>query len=466
MSTSPETGGGTIATTVGERGGGAVSEAAGGGDAVGSTVAPVGAAPASALRVRVVLLALVVIFLASAGRNIKEEGDFRGYLEVGELVLQHRDIYADARPGINTWPPFFSVLCVPFALLARVSVYLARAVWLVANAAMVYAMVMMAIALVYGRRLTLAGGAGTISLASLAVLGPLVLTSRFFLGNFDRLQINMFILFCCLAACLWLARGRAAAGGALIGFATAVKVLPIFFLPYFLWKRWWTALGAAIATATLVSLSPILVFGPERFIAYARRWLEIASGSWPVRKGNQSVYALVDRLYSHGAIFWSAAHKRLTASDDPVVAMLVYGLLALVVVVFVATARRASRDPASPVAIVEYAIVLTLAVLFSPLAWKHYFVFLLLAYTALWRAAFVPAVEPGTDAYRLDAGDRRRLGWMLGLSFVLTTLTVRGVVGKGAAQTLETLSAVTWGALLALAALLYLRARLAGSRAG
>ena len=423
------------------------------------------AAAASPTRVRVVVLVLLAIFIASAARNIKEDGDFRGYLEVGELVLQGGDIYRDARPDINTWPPFFAVLCVPFALLARVSVYLARAVWLLANAAMIYAMVRMAIALVYRRPLTLAGGAGAVSLASIAVLGPLVLTSRFFLGNFDRLQINLLILFCCLAGCLLLARGRAAAGGAVIGFAAAVKVLPIFFLPYFLWKRWWTAFAVALVSAALFSLSPVLVFGPPRFAQYVRRWLEIASGSWPVRKGNQSVYAMVDRLYTHGAIFWSPAAKRLRASDDPVVAAIVYGVLALIVIVFVATGRRASRDPASPVATVEYAIVLTLAVLFSPLAWKHYFVFLLLAYTALWGAAFVPAA-PAAAEYRLGADDRRRLAWMLGVSFVLTTLTVRGIVGKGAAQTLETLSVVTWGALVALVALLYLRTRLVGSRAG
>ena len=47
-------------------------------------------------RARLVVAALVLVFLASAVRNIKEDGDFRGYLEVGELVLQHGDIYADA----------------------------------------------------------------------------------------------------------------------------------------------------------------------------------------------------------------------------------------------------------------------------------------------------------------------------------------------------------------------------------
>jgi len=46
------------------------------------------------------------------------------------------------------------------------------------------------------------------------------------------------------------------------------------------------------------------------------------------------------------------------------------------------------------------------------------------------------------------------------VSFVLTTLSVRGVIGKRLALHLETLSVVTIGALVAVAALLLLRARL------
>ncbi len=155
----------------------------------------------------------------------------------------------------------------------------------------------------------------------------------------------------------------------------------------------------------------------------------------------------------------------------------------MIVLVFVRAARHGGDDPASPAAAVEYAIVLVLAVLFSPLAWKHYFVFLLPAYMVLWRAAFVPdppeapgyatGVAPhllrlGAEpprGYRLEAHERRRFAWLLGLSFVLTTLTVRGVVGKSPSRTLETLSVVTLGALVAVAALLDLRARI-GARSG
>lgn len=227
-------------------------------------------------RARAVALVLAAVFLASLARNITERGDFQGYLEVGELVLRGADIYAEARPGVNTWPPLFAVACVPFALLARISVYLARGCWLMLNAAIVYAMLQLVVQLVYGRRLVLDERPGGVSIASAAVLGPLVLTSRFILGNLDRLQINMFILWCCLAGCLLLARGRHGWAGALLGLGAAIKVLPIFFLPYLAWKRWWRALAAAVATGAACTALPALVFGPARWWAYLRHWLTIA----------------------------------------------------------------------------------------------------------------------------------------------------------------------------------------------
>lgn len=429
-----------------------------------------------------VLAILGIVFLASAARNIKEEGDFVHYIEAGARVLHGTDIYAGAGPdAVNTWPPLFAVVCVPFALLADVSVYLARGVWLVVNALLVAAMLRMVVELVYGRPLALRAADG-IAVASGAFLGPLVLTSRFLLGNFDRLQINLFILFGCLLGCRWLTRGREGVGGAAIGVAAAIKVLPVFFVPYFLCKRWWRALGGMLVGGAVASAAPILVFGPTRWWSYVRFWLRLAAGGWPVRKGNQSVYAMVDRLYSHGAFYWTPAAKRFKASDDPVVAALVYGTLAVIALLFALAARRGGRTPRTPAAVTELAVVLALSVLFSPLAWKHYFVFLLLGYTVLWRAAFVAdpplpegyatglaphlreARDPMLAPWGLSTAERRRIAALVAVSFVLTTLSVRGVIGKHLSLHLETLSVVTVGALVAVAALLYLRARL-GARA-
>src|SRR4029077_12932296 len=99
----------------------------------------------------------------------------------------------------------------------------------------------------------------------------------------------------------------------------------------------------------LASVAPVRVFVRERCVAYVGHGLALSAGSWPVRKGNQSVYAMVDRLYTHDAIVWDASHKRLTASNDPVVAAVVYGLLAVVAVLFALSTRRGGRTPASPV---------------------------------------------------------------------------------------------------------------------
>src|SRR6187402_1008239 len=149
---------------------------------------------------RILLLVLAAILVASAIRNIKEDGDFRGYMEVGELVLRGGDIYADSRPDVNTWPPLYAVVCVPFALLARGSVYLARSVWLALNFACIVALFRLAVDLVYRRPLVLTARPDAVALVSGAVLGPLVLSARFLLGNLDRLQINMVILAACLLA--------------------------------------------------------------------------------------------------------------------------------------------------------------------------------------------------------------------------------------------------------------------------
>jgi alpha-1,2-mannosyltransferase len=425
-----------------------------------------------------VVAILLLVFLASAARNIKEDGDFVHYIEAGARVLRGADIYEGAGPdAVNTWPPLFAVVCVPFALMAHVSVYLARGVWLLINALLVAAMLRMVVELVYGRPLALRSVDG-VAVATGAFLGPLVLSSRFLLGNFDRLQINLFILFACLVGCRWLTRGREALGGAAIGVAAAVKVLPVFFVPYFLCKRWWRALAGTLAGGALASVAPILVFGAARWWSYVRFWLRLAAGGWPVRKGNQSVYAMIDRLYSHGALYWTPAAKRFKASDDPVVAALVYGALAVIAVLFAYAARRGGRRPRTPAAVTELAVVLALSVLFSPLAWKHYFVFLLLGYTVLWRGAFVAdptpddgyatGIAPHLRDYRdpmlqpwgLSIAERRRVGALVALSFALTTLSVRGVIGKRLSLHLETLSVVTVGALVAVAALLYLRARL------
>ena len=82
------------------------------------------------MHVRVLSLLVLLILVGLCVRSIRHAEDFGGYVAVGEVVLAGGQPYAETPPGMNTWPPAFGLVCVPWALLERVSTYLARGVWL------------------------------------------------------------------------------------------------------------------------------------------------------------------------------------------------------------------------------------------------------------------------------------------------------------------------------------------------
>src|SRR5574337_105859 len=109
---------------------------------------------------RIVALAAATFALIGTIVWMQRPGDFAGYVTVGELVLAGKHIYRDAPPGLNTWPPFFSLLCVPLALLARPTPLLARAVWLLLNFALLWMTLRLLARLIYDRDLVFWNGAG------------------------------------------------------------------------------------------------------------------------------------------------------------------------------------------------------------------------------------------------------------------------------------------------------------------
>jgi len=75
------------------------------------------------------VLAGMLSAVAASSIYVMRRGDLDTYIHAGYAVLLKRDIYTSQPPGNNTWPPFFSVLCVPLALLDTMTPYLARGVW-------------------------------------------------------------------------------------------------------------------------------------------------------------------------------------------------------------------------------------------------------------------------------------------------------------------------------------------------
>lgn len=382
---------------------------------------------------------------------VHRDGDFRCYLDVGGLVLARQHIYPDVVPAVNTWPPFFSLLCVPLALLARPTVYLARGAWLLLNFAFLLASLRILARTVYGQELIVKADApNALSPASPELLVPLLLTLRYIMASFEYMQMDV-VLFTLVLGGLYLdARGRPAAGGAMLGFAAALKVMPILFVPYLAYRqRWRGAAWAAFSTAAF-SLSPILVFGWARYWNYVHAWREVVARGWGAGQGNQSVFAMWHRLIGHGLTPLAAPGAELGTAGDPR-AVALTAATALVVAAAALWRFRGSTESMGWKTVSEWSIVFIVSALFGPVCWKHYMVVLLLPNVLLF------AVWRSSDVARHT---RLAAAIILFTVFTLGALPAPGLLGRALAGRLEMASVITLAGLVMLGGLFWLHGRL------
>lgn len=394
------------------------------------------------------ILAIAVGLTASYARR---PGDLQGYVEVGNLVLDGRHPYHAAAAGISTWPPFFWAVAVPLALAARVSVGGTRALWLAVNWLALYFSLAALTRLVHGRRVSFAaaGLQDRLPLASAAILVPLLLTVRYVLSNYEHLQINVVILALVLCGLALVWDGRHALGGAAIGAAAALKIMPALLVPYFLWRRQYRAAGWTAGWTVALSLSPAAVFGWRRYQDYVSAWRDAVASGWGVGRMNQSVYAMLDRMIGHGLVPFIASVNDLAPSREP--AVMIALLIAFAAVVLVAA--RTFRGPVADGkpdrrTLAEWSIVLLVAALFGPVSWKAYLVVLLLPNMLLFAAWRDPAEPPEV---------RRLLRATALVAFGLGLAAADVLVGRRLAARLETASVETWAGLLVLGTLLWYR---------
>jgi alpha-1,2-mannosyltransferase len=287
------------------------------------------------LAVLACLYATAVIPLA-----IHKGGDLTSELGQSERLLRGLPPFGAADPNVGVpWPPFSAAALIPFALLARLSLPLAKGLWAAGSIACVWWCVRWA-----GER-----GWRPALLALAAVAVPLQ-------TNFEHLNIAAVLLALVFLATAELEAGRDTRAGIAIGVATALKAFPGLLLVYFAVQRRWRALAAGVGVAVLLTLLGLLPLGVTGAMTGMRDWLRLGLGHrWVTQPAaDQSLAALVTRL------------------GGPTSAGLLLGGVAVLVTFAVATRRRPSR----PDVLSDMGACALLAVVLSPIAWVHSFVLL------------------------------------------------------------------------------------------
>ena len=364
------------------------------------------------------------------------------HLLAGESIYQPNEGYV--------YPPFMAAVAVPFALLPPVGDRLA---WYLVNVGCALALCSWAWSLAGGGRLE-GGGAGRrehcIGLLGLAAGG------RYVIDAFSHQQTDLLTGALVLGGCWALSKRRPLLSASLAALAAAVKCSPLLWCGYLAWKREWRAVLWLVLLVVGLSLLPDLIHSPTDGRSWAEHWARTylspmthadrSPGAWftePVY--NQS---LAGALYRWGTTYWAWGPAGFGVADRTmplgagVQKVLLLGVELIILgigIAALAAARsrsHATRAESPGAEAVEFAIVLLLMLLLSPVSSKPHFCTFLLPGFCLARRAMVGR-NPASAAFLVGAIASGVAG-------------VKGVVGADLASVALWYGNVTGSALLLL----------------
>src|SRR5207244_2664073 len=166
-----------------------------------------------------------------------------------ERLLRVIPLYVEnPRSGI-WWPPFTALGLVPFALVARWSLALAKAGWAALN--------VFSLGWSVARARAWTTGWTPVVLALAAVGKPLQ-------SNYEHLNLTPILLALIVATAADLEARHDGRAGWWIGLATAIKGFPALLLLYLAYRGRWRACATGLAVAAGLTLGAMLPLGPAR----------------------------------------------------------------------------------------------------------------------------------------------------------------------------------------------------------
>jgi len=216
-------------------------------------------------------------------------------------------------------------------------------------------------------------------------------------------QPSLVLLALMLGAFLSLRHGRETLAGALVALAVAIKAFPLLAIFYLVYRRYWTAaISLVIALVILLFVLPIPFRGWHQTLNDARDWqrgmLHYEQGGIAQRPArgytwkNQSIFGLANRLLRRVSVDEEPdppAYANLADLDFRTVNIVIIASALLLGFSFVAAMPR-QRAPEGDAR--EFAALLSLILIFTPLAFGYLFVWLMFPLAILLKRSLeVPA---------------------------------------------------------------------------
>lgn len=378
----------------------------------------------------------------------KQPSELRVYVTAAERLATNERIHRSADDKPFTYPPFFAVPFLPFAVLPR-EPWFQRTVWYAANLAALWWLIRFV-----DRRIRVeAGGRDRPALFWVLVL---VLSGRHVLSVFENQSHDLLVL---LAVTLGLDAAlsrRRVASGLLVGAGAAMKATPLLFFPYFLWKRWWFAAAAVVLAFAALSLLPELFFHSDTGRTYLEDWFHtFVAGMNPAdldapaaasRPGtwrawnflNQSLSGTIYRFFTVAPPGDDGVNIAIAELSPRTIKLLTYAAMAALLALFLFATRPVPPPEGDPERRLrlsgEFGLFLCGMVLFSPMSSKSHFCVLLIG-----QAFLIAHVMRRRDSTTVA---------LLAAIALLSILSTRSVLSRSVEDAVLACGPVTWAALL------------------
>lgn len=228
------------------------------------------------------ILATIVFCLIEA----EGKGDFFIFLSAASDLSRQVDIY-EAR-YVDGYHYYYSVL---FALILKPFVYLpffwVKFCWLLLNAGLFFHMFF----LLFKSSLL---KAFTDKKKWVFLLIVFLLSLRFFRDNIHTSQTTILILWCCVFGLLQIVSGKQLYGAAIMALGINIKLLPIVFIPYLIYRGYFKAAVYTILIYGGLMVLPVLFLGVDYNTLLLKTWFGL------INPTNQIHVLDVDERSFHG----------------------------------------------------------------------------------------------------------------------------------------------------------------------
>ncbi|NIM89628.1 MAG: DUF2029 domain-containing protein [Candidatus Aminicenantes bacterium] len=368
------------------------------------------------------ILCLIVFSLLFLLKVKDEMIDFEVNYEAGQRIRQGETLYrAEDGHYQFKYSPFSSLFYIPLSYLP---LDVAKGIWyfitLISTGFLLY----------ISQRLLVSSAKEAWILPMLTFL----ILARYFLRELQLGQINTLIAFL-LILMIWLLNreekhssswGEKSAG-LTWGLSMALKPYSLIFLPYFLIKKKWQALGFGLLFLALSLLIPSLFYGFRGNFVVLKEWQSSLSKSTPLLLDSQDNISII-------ALFmkWTANLKLSTY---------LYGFLLIVLAVFLLyIILKGSKT--NQALLLDCAIILVLIPLVSPLGWDYNLLF-----SALGIMIILYSFNKYPKSWRA----------MLAANFLIIFFSLYSILGRKLYAGFMSLSIITINFTIVIAGLAYLR---------